>query len=36
MFPHFELSNLIMVYLLGVVLVASRSDPVALDLSPHF
>jgi len=27
MFPAFELSNLIMVYLLGVVLVASRSDP---------
>jgi two-component system sensor histidine kinase KdpD len=27
MFPHFELSNLIMVYLLGVVLVASRSTP---------
>jgi two-component system sensor histidine kinase KdpD len=27
MFPFFELSNLIMVYLLGVVLVASRSEP---------
>jgi two-component system, OmpR family, sensor histidine kinase KdpD len=27
MFSHFELSNLIMVYLLGVVLVASRSTP---------
>lgn len=27
MFPYFELSNLIMVYLLGVVLVASRSEP---------
>ena len=29
MFPYFELSNLIMVYLLGVVLVASRSEPGA-------
>jgi two-component system sensor histidine kinase KdpD len=29
MFPFFELSNLIMVYLLGVVLVASRSEPGA-------
>ena len=27
MLPYFELSNLIMVYLLGVVLVASRSEP---------
>lgn len=27
MFPYFDLSNLIMVYLLGVVLVASRSGP---------